>query len=137
MFGYLFLFGQIRIFEKTGENFFHISLNGQEIGTVAEPEEAEELLMEARKRIAQEEAELVLMEADLSYTGEEVLWGEVDDDETLIARMQTVLAASEKETMHRSYTVKVNEYMVNLRDIEEAKALLNQADGHIAKVIGQ
>lgn len=127
MFGYLFLFGQIRIFEKTGENFFHISLNGQEIGTVAEPEEAEELLMEARKRIAQEEAELVLMEADLSYIGEEVLWGEVDDDETLIARMQTVLAASEKETMHRSYTVKVNEYMVNLRDIEEAKALLQAA----------
>lgn len=127
MLGYFLLFGKICIFEETGENFFHISLNGQEIGTVSQPEEAEELLIEARKRIASEETELVLMEADLSYTGEEVLWGEVDDSETLIARMQEVLAASEKETMQRSYTVKVNEYMVNLGNIEEVKVLLQAA----------
>ena len=124
MFGYLFLFGEVRRFERTGENFFHISLNGQEIGTAAEPKKAQDLLIEARKRIAQEDTELVLIEADMSYTGEEVLWGAVDDSETLISRMQTVLAESEKETMHRSYTVKVNEYMVNLRNIEEAEQLL-------------
>ena len=127
MFGYLFLFGEVRRFERTGENFFHISLNGQEIGTAAEPKKAQDLLIEARKRIAQEDTELVLIEADMSYTGEEVLWGAVDDSETLISRMQTVLAESEKETMHRSYTVKVNEYMVNLRNIEEAEQLLQTA----------
>ncbi len=127
MLAYFYLFCEPLTFEKTGENYFHVQLNGQEIGTVSDPKEARKLLIQARKSVAGRESELVFMEAELSCTGEEILWGQVDDKEVLRERMETVLAASVQETMHRAYTVKVDEYMVNLSSLEEVDALLQAA----------
>ena len=114
-------------FEKTGDNFFHITLNGQAVGTVGEKERAEKLLMEARKSIASASEELVFMETQLEVAGEEVLWGEVDEEAEVLRRMEEVLSGSILQTMHRSYTIKVNEYMVNLASLDEVTALLQAA----------
>lgn len=114
-------------FEKTGDNFFHIILNGQAVGTVGERELAEELLIEARREIALSSEELVFMETDMEITGEEILWGRVDDESDVLRNMQQVLSGSVIETMHRSYSVKVNEYMVNLSSPEEVVSLLQAA----------
>lgn len=127
LFLYILLFGEVVRFEKTGDNLFHIQVNGQDVGTLADPAQAEELLTEARKDIAKERSELVFMEVDLTYTGEEVLWGEVDSKESVFTRIQEVLTASVQETMDRAYTVKVNEYMISLGSIEEVNALLQAA----------
>ena len=77
MLAYFLFFGESIKFEENGDNYFHVQLNGREIGTVSEPEEAQELLIRARRAVAGKEAEMVFMEAELSCTGEEVLWGEV------------------------------------------------------------
>lgn len=114
-------------FEKTGENYFHVWLNGQEVGTLGDRESAEELLIEARRSIASESAELLFMDADLQITGEEVLWGRIDKERDVLDNMDTVLRGSIRETMHRSYTLKVNEYMVNLASAEEVRELLQAA----------
>lgn len=114
-------------FEKTGENYFHILLNGVQVGTVGEAKQAEKLLIEARKRIASESEELVFVEADMTLTGEEVLWGVIDDEDTIVARMEETLRGNIYETMHRSYTMKVNEYMVNLASVDEVQSLLQTA----------
>lgn len=127
IFCYFLLFGEFIVFERTGDNYFHLQLNGQEIGTIDDPEETGELLTEARRRIAMEESELVLIDAELTCTGEEVLWGRIDQEDTILDNMTAVLASSVKETMHRSYTVKVNEYMVNLSSLEDVNALLQAA----------
>ncbi len=127
MLGYFLLFGKVITFEKTGENFFHVQLNGQAVGSVSEPEEAQELLIRARKAVAGREEGLVFVEAELTCTGEEVLWGEVDDKETVQQRMETVLARSVQESVHRSYTVKIDEYTVNLWSLNEVEALLQAA----------
>ena len=50
-------------FEKTGENYFHVKVNGQDVGTVGERDRAEELLIQARRSIASRSNELVFMEA--------------------------------------------------------------------------
>lgn len=113
--------------EKTGENFFHIMMNGTEIGTTGDAEHAEELLVVARKNIASTSDELTFIDADMSLEGEEVLWGVVDDDATLLQKMQEVLQKNIRETMQRSYTLKVNEYMVNLASVEEVQTLLQSA----------
>lgn len=122
----LFLKGYI-VFEKTGENCFHVFLNGTEVGTIGEVERAEELLLEARKRIASESEELVFLEADMSITGEEVLWGKTDDEEHIVDGMEAVLREGILETMHCAYTMKVNEYMVSLASLDEVQALLQAA----------
>ena len=124
---YLLFSKGIVTFEESEENYFHVVLNGEEVGTLGEADQAQELLIQARREIAENADELVLMDLDLSCAGEKVLWGQVDDEETVLARMKSVLENSIRETMHRSYTVKVNDYMVNLGDIGEVKTLLQAA----------
>lgn len=124
--GLLFMNG-CTAFEKTGENFFHVFVDGEEVGIVGEAARAEELLMEARRNISSESDELVFLEADLTLAGEEVLWGRIDDEEAVIARMEEKLRGNILETMHHSYTMKVNEYMVNLASAEEVQTLLQTA----------
>lgn len=115
------------LFEETGDNYFHLFLNGVQVGTLGDAQEADELLLTARKNIASRSEELTFMEAELSMVGEEVLWGKVDSRGTVVAAMEEVLEDSVVETMHRSYTVKMNEYMVNLASMDEVVSLLQAA----------
>lgn len=114
-------------FERTGDNFFHVQVNGQAVGDVGDQEDLEELLIQARRNVASASSDLVFMEAQLEVSGEEVLWGEIDDRETVLANMEAALRGSIRETMHRSYTMKVNEYIVNLGSVEEVNQLLQAA----------
>ena len=114
-------------FEKSGENFFHVQVNGQDVGTVEDKDRAEELLIQARRNVASQSNELVFMEAELTVDGEEVLWGVVDDEADVLAAMETALRGGIIETMHRSYTLKVNDYMVNLASLDDVVRLLQAA----------
>ncbi len=67
------------------------------------------------------------MDAELETTGSERLWAAVDDEEDVVRRMADVMKRSTRETLHRSYTVKVNETAVNLGSYEEVHELLEQA----------
>ena len=114
-------------FESTGDNLFHVFLNGTEVGSVADIAEAEKMYLDARKEIAAESSGLVFMDVEMSYTGEELLWGELDRTEKVRENMETVLRDSVMETMQRSYTVKVNEYMVNVSSEQDVHDLLQAA----------
>ena len=120
-------------FEKLGNNMFTVILNNQNAGVVSAPEEAEQYAIEARRRIAAGSEELVLVESDLKVEGKEVLWGKVDDPEQIIENMTQILGSGVKETLQRSYVVKINEYMINLAsqsDVYELlQAALNKYDG--------
>ncbi len=114
-------------FEATGDNLFHVFVNGTEVGTVVDTAVAEELFIDARKAVASKSDDLVFMDVALSYEGEELLWGSVDEKEAVQTNIQAVLEDNCLETMQRSYTVKVNEYMVNLGSEEEVHDLLQAA----------
>lgn len=114
-------------FEKMGNNIFAVILNNQEVGMVSMPEEAESLMREARRQIALGSEELMLMESDLEVIGSEVLWGKTDDPEQITQRMAQILTSSVKETLHRSYVVKINEFMINLASREDVVSLLQAA----------
>lgn len=122
----LFMKGYIS-FEETGENYFHVIVNGQEVGIMGEKDKASELLIKARRNVAAASDELVFMEADLEIEGEEVLWGYVDPEEKILENMEAALKGSIRETMHHSYTLKVNEYIVNLASLDEVNQLLQAA----------
>ncbi|MBD5500345.1 MAG: M23 family metallopeptidase [Lachnospiraceae bacterium] len=114
-------------FESTGNNIFTVRINGVNVGVVDSPEEAEKCAIEARKQIARDSKELVLVESDVEITGNEVLWGEVDSKEQVISNMAMVLYDDVRETMNRSYVVKINEFMVNLSSKSEVQSLLQAA----------
>lgn len=110
--------------ESTGDNIFTVYLNGVQVGIMGDIEEADDCLIAARKRLAGSSDEMVLAESEMTFEGDEVLWGTVDDDSVIISNMVTAMRGSVKETLNRSYTVKINEYTVNLASTQEVLALL-------------
>lgn len=114
-------------FEQTGENCFHVRINGRDVGTLGDKSRLEELLSQARRNVASEREEMVFMEVDMSVVGEEILWGDVDGEEEVLRRMEEALRSGVYETMQRAYTLKVNEYIINLASVEEVRQLLQTA----------
>ncbi len=113
--------------EEPEDNMFTIYLNGESVGVVGEESQAEELLQAARRELVSDSDEMVFMDVDMNLAGTAVLWGKVDDTEEIKNRMREVLASNIKETMQRSYVVKVNDYMVNLASREQVVELLQTA----------
>lgn len=114
-------------FEPTGDNLFHIWLNGQEVGTLWQGDRAEKLLVQARKNVALSSEEMVFLETEMEVVGEEVLWGMADGEEKVIRNMEKALRASIQPSMHRSYTVKIKEHLLNFASVEEVRQLLQAA----------
>lgn len=114
-------------FENAGNNLFHVTVNGVEVGSVVSEEDAEKLLLEARKAIAYRSDELIFMNVEMSTRGEEILYGYVDDRDQVYQNMMDVLEECVLETKHHAYTVKVDEYTVNLSDATQVVALLEAA----------
>ncbi len=122
-----FLLPSYVAFEETGDNFFAVTLNGVAVGNVASKEQAESFMVEARREIAATSEDLVLIETDLQASGKEIIWGKVDNQDQVIANMVRVMQEHVKETLHRSYTVKINEMSVNLASYQDVHMLLEQA----------
>ncbi len=113
--------------ESTGNNYFSVTVNGVYVGKVDDEAKVDEYVREARRLIALTSGELVFMDADVEIEGSEVLFGEIDDENEVKAEIYNALNGTTQETMHRSYTVKVNETTVNLASSEEVQQLLDAA----------
>lgn len=130
-------------FEKSGENLFHIQVNGQDVGTLGDKSRVGTLLLQARRNVASASDELVFMEPSLEIVGEEVLWGEVDTEKEVLQRMEDALESGVQVSLHRSYALKIDEYMVNLASMEDVRRLLQAAidkygnEGKFAVALGQ
>lgn len=116
-------------FEKEGDNYFTLLLNGVAVGNVGSEEAADSYFMQARGEIAseQENNDLVFIDTELNIAGSEVIWGEVDSRNTVVSKMKEVMRNNTMETLHRSYTVKINESTVNLASYEDVHTLLESA----------
>lgn len=123
----IFFFPAYTPFVPTGDNIFTVFLNGENVGLIADAGAADNFLREARRQVAADSDELVLMDSELDIEGNEILWGEVDEPEQVVDNMAAVLRSNIRQTMHRSYTVKINDYMVNLASKDEVVQLLQAA----------
>ncbi len=110
--------------ESTGNNIFYVTLNGEAVGSSA-TENVEGYVREARRRIARESDAPVLLKAQTAVRGEEVYFGRVDSEEEIVSNMAAVMEKNERETLTRSYTVKINDFTVNLGSSEEVLGLLD------------
>lgn len=114
-------------YESSGNNIFTVILNGTTIGQVESKDELDECMRKARLQIAREADGMVMLDAELEAEGREVLFGRVNSEKELTEHMYRVLLNSEKQTLHRSYTVKINEFMINLASAEEVLQMLQAA----------
>jgi murein DD-endopeptidase MepM/ murein hydrolase activator NlpD len=114
-------------FEKGGNNIFTVKLNDEVVGVMASKSDAYEAYRNARRRISKDSDELTLSATDLSVEGSSVLWGTVDSVADVSGRMVDVLNANKKSTLNRAYSIKINEFSVNLASITEVMDLLSTA----------
>lgn len=124
-----FLLPSFEIFRHTGDNYFTVSINGTQVGRLGSVERLDRMLAMARKQVAQDAdgSDLVFMDLDIETVGSERIFGSIDDEKTVIENMTEMMKGSIRSTLHRSYTVKVNETSVNLGSYEEVHELLEQA----------
>lgn len=113
--------------QKTGDNMFALSVNGQAVGLVGDLDHVPELLKTARLQLAGEEESLVVREADVQSTGKEVWFGKTDSDQTIVNNICQVMKAEDENTLSPAYTVKIKEYIVNLATAEEVTKLMQAA----------
>ena len=110
-----------------GKNYYTIYLNESKIGATDSRDTIDEIMAQARRIIAGNSTELLYARMDLEVEGQRVYFGKIDNEKTLLNRVAGVLQENSIQTLQRAYTVKVNEYSVNLASSDEVKALLDAA----------
>lgn len=115
-------------YEILSDTIYRIFINGQSAGTVENIDEANIMLREARRKIAAASEELVFFESDMTYEEIEIFPGQsADNPDRVFAMMAGILNNHIRETLHRSYTVKIKNFMVNLASKDEVITLLQAA----------
>lgn len=113
--------------ESTGDNMYTILLNGQEVGMVDSADRAEDYLREARAALTKGANALVFVDAQLSLEGKELYFGKIDSKETIVNNMKAVLKQHEITNRNLSYTIKINEFTVNIGSAEGVAGILQAA----------
>lgn len=115
--------------KSVGYNLFSIYVNGKNMGTADTHADAERLLNDARRKVAGGDANIVLIKAESEIIGKEILKGKCDPEETVLANIVAEYESSVKETMQHSYTVKIDDFMINVSNKENVIKLLEASVG--------
>ena len=111
--------------EDTGSNKVSVFINGTQVGTVKDATEVDGMILEARRRIASENSNLVLVDSEVVLSGSTDVVGQVDDRQTIVDNIYNVFRESVMKTKQPAFEVKINEFTVNLRSLDDVIALLN------------
>lgn len=123
----LLFFPNFHKIEHTGDNMYTVYLNGQEVGLVDREEDARNYLKKARTQLIRETDDLVFVDAKLSMEGKELWIGKVNSQSEVVENMCTVLRDSKLADRSLSYMIKINQFTINIRNVNEVKAVLQAA----------
>lgn len=113
--------------KSLGNNMFTAYVNDIPIGDISGAAELDDLIREARLIISENADEMVMMNYETRLEGYEVVAGNFTPHEELLSNMISVLTEARIETLHLSYTMKINETMFNFSSLQEIDELLNRA----------
>ena len=123
----LLLFPNFHKIEKAGDNMYTVFLNGKEVGQVDSRQTAEAYLRQARTSLAKEAGGLVFADVTMETEGRELFWGKVDRREDVVDNMLHVLKEDEITDRSLAYTIKINEFTVNIESADGVKEVLQAA----------
>jgi len=113
--------------DQTGNNMVSIFVNGTQVGIVKDSSEVNDMVLEARRRLASERDELVLVDCNLVLSGSKDVVGQVNDRDTIVDNIYAVLKENVMKTKQPAYEVKIKDFVLNLGSIDDVIALLNAA----------
>ncbi|MGN0345832.1 MAG: peptidoglycan DD-metalloendopeptidase family protein [Lachnospiraceae bacterium] len=116
-------------YEDGATKYFSIYVNGTFIGATDHVDHIYDLYGEARRHLQENGWQgMLLMEfPDITCESRSLVMGTIDSDEVLVANMAACLSGSLVETLEPAYSIKVNETIVNVKDIEDVEGILNDA----------
>ena len=126
-------------FEKGGDNYFSVRVNGVEVGACGNLESLDDLLTRARRELSRESKDMLYIPVEVEVEPSEMLVGQVDSDRSLLDNITAVMRDSVRQTLKHAYTVKINDYLVSLPSSQDVVALLQAAldrydDSHLYQV---
>ncbi|MBR1691625.1 MAG: M23 family metallopeptidase [Lachnospiraceae bacterium] len=110
-----------------GDTLFAVQMQGEEIGYAAGVGDAEKCFLQARRMLAQESAEMVFTDVQVSYEGQARLFGVISSEEELTQRMYEKLKQNIRQTRKKAYTLKINDFTVNIQTSADIQKLLQAA----------
>lgn len=108
-----------------GSNTVSVFVNGTQVGTIKDASRVSDLVIEARRRIASQNEGLTLVDVNVVLSGSKDVVGTIDSDETIVNNICEVLNQNILKTKQPAFEVKINEFTVNLKSIDDVVALLN------------
>lgn len=117
----------IQKYEETGTNIVSVFVNGTQVGVVKDSSEVNEMVLEARRRIAKESTGLVLVDCNVVLNGTKDAVAQIDDNETIINNIYEVLKQNLLKTKQPAYEVKIGDFTINLASKDDVISLLNAA----------
>lgn len=123
----ILLFPMFTTFEKPKDNLYRVILDGETIGYTDDVSDLEQMMRDAKKTVAKKSKNLMLLTPKLSLEGMAVNYGKADEKEDIKEQMISLLEKKAQDALQHSYTVKINEYMVNLKNSDEVKKLFQAA----------
>lgn len=110
--------------DSTGHNIYKVFVNGTQVGAVEDLEVLDECAANARRMVLEDSTELTLMEVDIDYEADHVLFGVVTDEGKLTDKIAEIMQDNIRDMLHKAYAVKIDDYTVNLESSWEVKELL-------------
>lgn len=104
--------------------YCEVLLDGEVIGAVADPTVVDQAFLDARAQVSRETSGLVLANVACDFEQVEKLVGSTLESAELEDVIYGLLKEKVKTAKQKYYLVKVNEFTVNLRTIDEVEALL-------------
>lgn len=112
------------LYKSEGENRFEVYLYGHLVGCVDNKESVDEMITQARRELATDCDHLYMVDyPEVEFVGSEVVFGKCDSKSVVFDNIKNALSEHEKN-LCMAYTVKVNNTLVNLQDIDEVRELL-------------
>lgn len=111
-------------YDSTGYNIYRVSVNGTEVGAIEDLEILDKCIADARRDVLNGSTEIALMEVDVDYTAERVLFGIVNNTEDLKNNIAAIMRENVRDMLHKAYAVKIDDYTVNLTSAWEVRELL-------------
>ncbi len=127
VFMWIMFMPSITRYQKGSNNIYDVMLNGELVGSVASKDDAYEAYRIARRAIAEGSDELTLATSDLDIEGHNVMFGSVSSADAIAENMISIINSNVKTTLNRAYSIKINDFSINLGSISDVMSLLETA----------
>ena len=109
------------------ENVFEVMVSGQTVGRLRNPDQAREILRQARLNAAKDSEGILLTDPSLYVEGRVDDFAHFTDPEEMTRNIEQVLKDSAIRTDEPAYSVKVGQTMVNVKTLDNARDVLQAA----------